>query len=411
MKYVFFLCFLFCYSSSRGQLHDLQFYLQQASDNSPLIKDYQNQVLSNTLDSQILRATLKPQVNILGSASYAPIIGGWGYDEAITNIHNLAALVQVNRNFVNRNNIGAQVRSIALQNRSLYDTIRLSEKDLARSVTEQYITAYGDQLTMDFNKEVFDLLQKEEGILKKLTQQSVFKQTDYLNFYVTMQQQELAWLQSEIQYNTDYLTLNYLAGIVDTTIQRVAAPSIEDTAALGFDQSIFVQKFTTDSLRIENAKTLLNFEYKPRLGAYADGGFNSTLNTPPVYKNVGFSAGLSLTIPIYDGHQRQMKYAKIELQEKTRQNNKQFFINQYNQQVALLKKQLYAIKALEDKINQQITYTNTLIVANGQLLQTGDITMKDYVLALNNYLNAKNLLTQNNVSKLKIINQINYWNK
>ena len=57
--------------------------------------------------------------------------------------------------------------------------------------------------------------------LKKLTQASVYKQADYLAFYTTLQQQQFAILQSQIQYNTDYLTLNYLAGIVDTTIEQI----------------------------------------------------------------------------------------------------------------------------------------------------------------------------------------------
>src|SRR5205085_11824094 len=102
-------------------------------------------------------------------------------------------------------------RTIALQKKALLDTIQLSQFDLVRTITEQYITAYSDQLTMDFSKEVYDLMKNEEEILKKLTQASVYKQTDYLNFYVTMQQQELTYLQAQIQYGADYLTLNYLS--------------------------------------------------------------------------------------------------------------------------------------------------------------------------------------------------------
>jgi len=30
---------------------------------------------------------------------------------------------------------------------------------------------------------------------------------------------------------------------------------------------------------------------------------------------------------------------------------------------------------------------------------------------VNNYLAAKNLLTQNNISRMQIINQLNYWNR
>ena len=37
--------------------------------------------------------------------------------------------------------------------------------------------------------------------------------------------------------------------------------------------------------------------------------------------------------------------------------------------------------------------------------------MRDYVTAINNYLSAQNLLTLNNIARLKIVNQINYWNQ
>lgn len=395
----------FCFS----QPHTLDYFIQQAKQNNPQLKEYQNQIFSAQIDSQLLKASLKPQVNFISSNSYAPVIQGWGYDEAISNIANIAALIQANRNFISRNNLAAQYKTIALQKQALLDTVLLSQQELIRTLTDQYITAYADQLAMDFNKEVYDLMQTEEAALKKLTQASVYKQTDYLTFYVTMQQQELLYLQAQIQYNTDFLGLNYLAGIVDTTIERIQQPQISDTLQADFYNSVFYSRFTTDSLRLANERSLLDYEYKPKIGAYTDAGYNSSLQFMP-HKNFGFSAGLSLTIPIYDGRQKQLKNAQLDLKERTRQANKTFFINQYRQQIAQLKQQLQATDLLVNKINQQITYSHALIVANGKLLQTGDITMKDYVTAINNYLSAKNLLTQNIISRLRIINQMNYWN-
>jgi outer membrane protein TolC len=122
------------------------------------------------------------------------------------------------------------------------------------------------------------------------------------------------------------------------------------------------------------------------------------------------SAGVNVTIPIYDGRQKQMKLARIDIQERTRQSNREFYVNQHNMQLLQLKQQLLSIDLMVEKINKQIGYAHTLIVANGKLLQTGDITMKDYVTAINNYLQAQNLLTQNNINRLKILNQVNYWN-
>ncbi|MGZ3844524.1 MAG: TolC family protein [Flavisolibacter sp.] len=393
-----------------AQNHDLDYFIQIASENSPAIKDFQNQILISRIDSQILKASLKTQVNFLNTNSYAPIINGWGYDPAITNYANLTAVFQANRNFVTATNLAVQLRTIDLQRRALLDTIRLSIRDLKRTITEQYITAYGDLLAVDFTREVFDLMKKEEEMLKKLTEANVFKQTDYLNFYVTMQQQELTNLQVQNQYAADYLTLNYLAGIVDTTVQRLSKPDLQEVLSSDFDSSIFMQKFITDSLRIANEKQLIRNQYRPRVGAYADGGYSSSLQFLP-YRNFGFSAGLSLTVPIYDGHQRQLRYAQENIREQTRQNNKHFFLNQYYQQVSQLRQQLRAIDMLTEKINKQIEYSHTLIMANNKLLETGDITMRDYVTAINNYLSAQNLLTLNNIARLRIVNQINYWNQ
>ncbi len=410
MKYRLTLFFMLAHCFCFAQNRTLDFFLQQGSENSPVLKDYQNQILIAQIDSQLLRASLKTQVNFLNTDSYAPVIRGWGYDPAITNIANLTAIFQANRNFITPNNLAAQLRTIDLQRRALLDTIQLSQRDLVKTITDQYITAYADQLAIDFTKEVFDLMRTEEVLLKKLTEQSVFKQTDYLNFYVTMQQQELMYLQAQNQYAADYLTLNYLAGIVDTTVQRIEKPDLQEAVQNNLESSIFLKRFNTDSLRLANEKELIAYEYKPKIGAYVDGGYNSSLQIAP-YKNFGFSAGLSLTIPIYDGHQRQLKYEQVNIRERTRQANKQFFVNQYYQQVMLLRKQLSATDLLVDKINKQIEYSHTLIIANNKLLETGDILMRDYVAAINNYLNAQNLLTLNTIERLRTVNQINYWNQ
>ena len=410
MKFLLVIFFTCIQCTCFSQSHTLNFFIEQAKQNSPLLNQYRNQILSNRLDSQILRATLKTQVNFLSNNYYAPIIHGYGYDEDITNIANVQGLMQATKQIVGINNKAAQYETIRLQNEALSDTMKLSEQDIVRTITEQYITAYGDMLTMDFNKDVYDLLTKEEIILKKLTQQSVYKQSDYLTFYVTYQQQELMWLQSQVQYNTDVLTLNYLAGIVDTTIARLEQPSLGDTAAINFFQSVFYKRFTTDSLRIINEKTLINFSYKPKLNVYTDAGYNSSMQHT-LYKSFGFSAGLNLSIPIYDAHQKRLKYSKLDIEERTRLSSREFFLNQYNQQIAQLKLQLKAIGDLESKINQQITYSYTLIGADNKLLETGDIRIADYVTAINTYLNARNLLNQNLVGRMKIVNQINYWNR
>jgi outer membrane protein TolC len=319
-------------------------------------------------------------------------------------------MVQASKNFLSKGNLAAQYEQIALQRQSLNDTMFLSRKDLVKTITEQYITAYGDQLTMDYSNDLYNLMIKEEDALKKLAQSSVIKQTEFLSFDITLKQQELTYLQAQIQYNTDFLTLNYLAGIVDTMITRLEEPRLTDSLPLDFYNSVFYKRFINDSLRIVNEKKIIDYSYRPTISAVGDAGFNSSLQNTP-YKNFGFSVGLNIKHILYDGHQKKMKYQKLELEERTRIANKDFYVNQYNQQIRQLYIQLRGTNELFDKIKEQVSYSRTLIEAYGKLLQTSDVKVTDFVTAITNYMNAQNTFRQNIISRLKIMNQINYWNQ
>jgi len=395
---------------SFAQKNNLDYFISQAIANSPLLKDYQNQRLSLALDSQIIRAALKPQVNGNSTNSYAPVIHGWGYDEVITNGQQISALVSASKSFISNKSIASQIASLQIQSQSATNNIKISEQDLKKAITDQYITAFGEQLQIEFNHHINELLEKEDSLLKKLTQDNVFKQTEYLAFTVTRQQQLLTTSQLEIQYNFDYAMLNYLAGIVDTTISSLQDPQLSTASFGDFTNSVFYHQFVLDSLKLVNDRALIDINYRPKINAFADAGYNSSLNYKP-YKNFGTSIGLNLIIPIYDGKQKRLQYSKIDIQERTRVSKRDFFIQQHNQQILQLMQQLNSTGKLIELINKQINYTETLITVNEKLLATGDIRLTDFILTLNNYFNAKNLITQNYVSRLKIMNQLNYWRR
>ena len=245
---------------------------------------------------------------------------------------------------------------------------------------------------------------------RTLTQKNVYRQTDYLSFLVTLKQEGLLLQQLEIQFRNDHGMLNYLCGIVDTTATSLEDPGIQLQTLPDVTGSVFFRQFHLDSLKLRNDRSLVDFSYKPKANLFADGGYSSSL-AYQAYKNFGMSFGVSVTVPIYDGHQRRLQYGKLDIQERTRSGYKNFFTKQYNQQIAQLTQQLKGTEELIGQINDQVRYSEALIEANGKLLGTGDAKIADYILALSNYLNAKNLLTQNNITRLQIINQINYWNR
>lgn len=405
------LVFFMAVPTLRAQQNDLAYYLDNAVRNSPLIKDFQNQVLAFSVDSQLVRASLRPQVSANSSNLYAPVINGYGYDEIITNQAQVSGMVAVNKAFISRRNVNTQIAGFQIQAQSAANNIKLSEQDIRRSITDQYLNTYGDWLQLQYNREINDLLAREDTLLKRLTQGNVFKQSDYLSFTVTRQQQLLSTSELEMQYASDYALLNYLAGIQDTTTPgQLPDPQLTLHVLPEYTTSAFYRQYMLDSLKLRNDRALVDLNYKPKINSFADAGYNSSMNYMP-YKNWGASIGVSLTVPIYDGHQRKLQYQKLNLAEQTRQAQRDYFVNQRQQQLFQLMQQLRNTEKLIGNINQQIRYTDTLIKVNEKLLATGDIRVTDFILALTNYFNTRNLVTRNYISRLKIINQINYWNR
>jgi outer membrane protein TolC len=393
-----------------GQDRGLDYYISTGIANNPVLRDYQNQVANNNIDSQRLHATFKPQVSGISYNSVSPISNGYGYDPALSNIAVFNELVNVDQAFAGRKNLEAQYAKINYQSDSLRSAQKVTEQDLRRTITAQYITTYGDLQQLNFYTDIHSLLTNQEKILKKLTENNIYHQADYLTFLVTLKQQELQIKQLSIQYKNDYAQLNYLCGIFDTSAAVLARPDVALQSLPDITSSVFFTRYAIDSFKLTNEIKIINYAYRPKLNAFANAGFSSSF-LYDAYKNFGYSLGVSLNVPIYDGHQRTLLQQKVKLLENTRMGYKDFFTRQYEQQIAQLKQQLSATEAMISDINEQIKYADGLISINSKLLETGDTHITDFVIAINNYLSAKNLLTQNNINRMQIINQINYWNR
>lgn len=408
-----YLLLFFCIQAvlfSSAQKNNLDYFVSQALASSPLLKGYEYQLSSLSLDSMILRASLKTQVNFVSNNSYAPVIKGWGYDEVITNGQQISALASANRVLFNKNNVNAQMAGFQLQGEMARNNRRITELDIRRTIAEQYITVYGEQLSLEFNDHINEMLRREDSMLKKLTQDNVFKQAEYLSFVVTRQQQLLNTSQLRIQYAYDFAGLNYLSGVVDTAIFVLAEPVFNSIPAETAFHSSFFKQFELDSLKLVNDRSIIDVGYLPKVNIFGDGGYNSSL-AYRAYRNFGTSVGVNITVPIYDGKQKKLKYSRLAIEERTIQFNKDVFTRQREQQLFQLRQQLRQTEEQIDLINKQVKYIETLITVNERLLATGDIRLTDFILALNNYFNAKNLVTQNYVSRLKILNQLSYWEK
>ena len=391
-----------------SQVRPLSFFILRGLSNSPLITDLSNQAHSNSLDSLIVKANRLPQVNFDALLSFAPVINEYGYSEAITNGGNFITVINVSQPLFNKKNVEAQYAKLGLQNQSLYNSVRLTERELKKTITAQYLNSCSVYSDITVDKNLLKKTKEEEILLKLMVNQGVYRQTDYLSFVVELQSLELHLIDLQTQYMNELYALNVLCGINDTTTYDLELPELSPVPVNGRSASPFFKRFTIDSLRIRNEQVLIDGNYVPKIGWYSDAG---VVNSDPaiLYKNFGISLGLSFSVPVFDGNQRKLNYEKLKMTEQTRGRYRDFFNIQYGQQLLQLNAELKRTRDLIPRINEQLEVASAIISQDRELLNYGRISVTDYVIALKNYQTIQANSNQCRIRILQIQNEINYW--
>jgi outer membrane protein TolC len=407
---IVFLIIIIIPSCALPQPQTLEFFLNRGLSGSPILKDIKNQMQSNSVDSLLVKAGKLPQVSFNTWLMYAPVINGYGYSEPITNGQNLTSTVNVSQNIFNKKTIEANYSRFGIQNKSLANSLKLTVNDLKKAITAQYLAAYSAYNEMAVNMDLLKEGKEEDAILKKLVDQGLFKQTDYLSFLIAFQSLSLQIANSEIQYSRELSALKVLCGIRDTTTYTLVLPDLSGNPITTPVNSPLFQRFKIDSLSIQNEMLLIDRHYKPDIKWFSDAGI---INNEPkvIYQNFGVSLGLSLALPVYDGNQRKLNIRKLKTSEETRKSYEDFFKLQYDQQLQQLTAELEQTRKLIPQLKKQLDMSGELIKQDKILLNRGGISITDYLIAVKNYISVQKDLNQYAVKSLEIINEINYLNQ
>jgi outer membrane protein TolC len=384
-------------------------FLLVARQSSPLLLDLSNQVAQNRLDSLRRAAQSGIQVNGNFAAQAAPIVNGYGYDEAVSNGGNYVSVAQASKPVFNRFQLQNDYRILESQGLVLRNSRRLSALDLRRSITDQYLTAYAAQSQASFSRGLLGQLRQQDKQLRQLVNAGIFKQTQYLSFYLSVRTQEVSVEQDGLAFRRELGTLRYLAGVADTALVTLEAPAPPSHRALAGLSSPVQRQYTLDSLRFVLDRQAVDASYRPRLSAVLDAGLQSAQPTLPAFgHSVGLSAGLLLSVPIFDGHQRQLQYQRIALSEQTRRGYRQFVSVQRRQQYQQLEGLVRASDALLARIREQLRVADALVGASRQQLATGDVAILDYLNLLTSYRSLQFSLTQAEADRLRNLYALDY---
>lgn len=390
-----------------NQVRSLDFYLEKGVQNSPLLNDYRNQVSSASADSLLVKASLKPAVDVKSMLLYSPYYHNFGYDEVITDGGNYTAVVGVSQNIFNKREQDNRLKSVDLQKRLLKNSALLSEKELRRTITDQYLTTYTDFSDFEFNKSFLKLYSEENEIVLQFVKSGVARQTDYLALIIETQAQEILLSQLKNQFRRDLLLLNQLCGINDTSLYELTQPEIIMTGTPDILKSPSYIQYRIDSIRIDNERQAIDIRYKPKVGWFADAGF-LTSNPWNFYQHFGYSAGVSLSMPIYDGKQRSIEKQKLTYDENSRKAYADNYRKQYQLQVEQLDDELNTLKDVSSRLDLQLKNSDQLVITLKEQLNAGNIQMTDYINAVKNLRTIRRTINLVSIQKLQVINEMNF---
>ncbi len=390
-----------------AQQRELNYYIDQGLQKSPVLQDFQYQVQSRTADSLLIRAGQKPLVEGTSLLSYAPVINGRGYDAAITNGQNIGAAVAVSQPLFNGRILKGEYQRIGIERNRAGNSYDMTAMQLKHDITAQYLIACGDQEFLQWNKGLAALMKEEAGILKQLVGQGQQSQASFLGFQIEYQSIERQVKESSIVYQRDLADLNIICGITDTGEISLKSPSFNIDSTIRGAGNPFLKQYFIDSMQISNSRLLVDNRYRPSVKWMADAGLLSS-QFSTIGKNFGMSAGLTFSVPLYDGHQKRIEYSKIDLEEKTRMKYLEFFLTQRDQEIDRILKELYATESTITLYTSQKENTEQMLESARKLLNAGMMSITDYILMIRNYRELSLTLNQARFKKLGLINDYNY---
>lgn len=416
---------LFCLVTTLLFGQDLNFYIERAKVNSPLIQDNKNQREAARLEADRLRAFYtKAQVSITGAYLFAPIIARQngqskldlnpssadnytGYDLAASNGGVYQGLLNINQPLFNGGRYKTSAEQTLIGGLINENTVQLTAHDLERFVTDQYILCLQDYKQTEYLSNLIKIITDQKNAISKLVENGIAKQSDLSLLAIEQKLQLTALNAFKATYRRDLMDLRVLCGISDTTYQVLPAIDLQPTADVAISR--FTERYRLDSLNLLAAQKVFELKYKPLVGAYANTGLNAVY-APTIADRFGLSAGINFSMNITDGKQKKIMQEKTTVLMRSTTMYKNFF---YNQNAVRKNRILTELKSLDERINltdDQLKEYQKLLEFYKQELNRGQISVINYITVLKSMAVAQRDLVLLQTNRELLVNLYNYWN-
>ncbi|NML59278.1 TolC family protein [Chryseobacterium cheonjiense] len=425
LRFLLGIAFLFPAMSYAQQT--LDYYIQTAKSNSPLIKDNQFQSEAARLELERLKSVYtKPQVGIVANYLMAPVVANnngktslqlspgnadsyYGQDAGLTNGGLYQGLVQVNQPLFMKSRFSAIADEAGIGIKINQNNIRLTNFELEKIITDQYILCLQDMHQIDFLTKYINILKDQKELTTKLVNSSVIKLSDLSLLDIELQTQLIAQQTMQASYSKNILDMNVLAGIPDSNSSKKITP-LDLFLNNDNTESSFTEKYNLDSSRLVAQQKIFELKYKPQWNLFANGGFNTT-DASLIYRRIGISAGVSFTMTLFDGGQKAINRTRTNFLLQTTQAYKENFLNQNSVRKNNFLQQINAIEERIRLTETQVKEYDKLLGYYKQELIRGQISVINYVNTIKNAIGLEKDFITMQTNRQLLINAYNYWNK
>jgi hypothetical protein len=413
------------FSGLSGQPRNINFYLQEAKKNSPLIHKSKNDKAIANLDLQQIHSILsKPEINIQSAVLFAPIVSHnnpgnrleWvskgatdysGYDLALTEGGQYQAVISLRQSLWKGNQYSTYAHKTEIADQINDNDISLTIHELEQVIGYQYLLCIRSKIGADNSRVLLEQMEMQLKTLEKLVAHAIYKQTDYMLMKIEVGDLYGEYKMNQAEYRTNLYDLNLLCGINDTTL--VELQDLNLTLMPGITApSRFLTSYLLDSMDITADQVIFELKYKPQLDWFAETGLNAVY--APAFNRLGFSTGLTLSWKIFDGRQKALQREKTAIQLQTIGFEKKNFLTRNE---TGKNKLLNQIADLDQRIlfaEQQSSYYQDIYQAYSKELPLGETSVMDFKNLMKDMASKKQSIIQMKMEKQLLINAYNYLN-
>ena len=390
--------------------YNLDYFINKALENSPVLQDYNYQTQIANLQIKLDEAQNSAfLVYLSGNFLFAPYFNNngrfvttnpspqaIGYDVGITNGGEYSALINVEKNIFNGSLLSALKQQSLIKKKDYDNKLTAEKHSLKKEVTDQYINARQYYDLYNLSKEINNNLKNQLKVTENLVTKGLTTLHDYLLLKVEYKSQKINLDENWRNYKNGLLRLYSLCGIKDTEIVQIDSVDIGLTEAPVSSQ--FLHQYKIDSLRIASQQEVFDTKYLPQIKIFANAGLNA-IELDNFQRKFGISAGINFSLPLLDGGQSDIKRQQNLIAQKTIENYKDSAKkNLYIQRRDALMKIKSLKKSIQDFEGQINDYQKVLNLSLNEL-QRGNLSMINYLTEIKNYIELK---------KNKISTEINY---